>query len=97
MKKLILLLAFVCSAGMHAQKIVTQVSSPRLKENREITIGLPASYDKNPDKKYPLLVLLDGDYLFDPFKARSIMVTIGKTSRSDHCGHQSKQKQRARN
>jgi predicted alpha/beta superfamily hydrolase len=68
MKKLILLLAFVCSAGMHAQKIVTQVSSPRLKENREITIGLPASYDKNPDKKYPLLVLLDGDYLFDPFQ-----------------------------
>jgi predicted alpha/beta superfamily hydrolase len=53
---------------MHAQKIVTQVSSPRLKENREITIGLPASYDKNPDKKYPLLVLLDGDYLFDPFQ-----------------------------
>jgi predicted alpha/beta superfamily hydrolase len=42
--------------------------SPRLKENREITIGLPASYDKNPDKKYPLLVLLDGDYLFDPFQ-----------------------------
>ncbi|HOZ73859.1 MAG TPA: alpha/beta hydrolase-fold protein [Flavobacterium sp.] len=68
MKKIILLLAFVCSAGMHAQKIVTQVSSPRLKENREITIGLPASYDKNPDKKYPLLVLLDGDYLFDPFQ-----------------------------
>ncbi len=68
MKKLILLLAFVCSAGMQAQKIVTQVSSPRLKENREITIGLPASYDKNPDKKYPLLVLLDGDYLFDPFQ-----------------------------
>lgn len=68
MKKVILLLAVVCSAGMQAQKIVTQVSSPRLKENREITIGLPASYDKSPDKKYPLLVLLDGDYLFDPFQ-----------------------------
>lgn len=68
MRKLILLLVFVCAASMHAQKIVTQVSSPRLNENREITIGLPINYDKNPNKKYPLLVLLDGDYLFDPFQ-----------------------------
>jgi predicted alpha/beta superfamily hydrolase len=68
MKKIILLLAFVCSVSMHSQKITTTVSSPRLNENREITIGLPASYDKNPNKKYPLLVLLDGDYLFDPFQ-----------------------------
>jgi hypothetical protein len=23
--------------------------------------------EKNPTKKYPLLILLDGDYLFNPF------------------------------
>ncbi|HMK06248.1 MAG TPA: alpha/beta hydrolase-fold protein [Flavobacterium sp.] len=68
MKKLFLLSAFVCAVSMHSQKITTLVSSPRLNENREITIGLPASYEKNPTKKYPLLVLLDGDYLFDPFQ-----------------------------
>jgi predicted alpha/beta superfamily hydrolase len=68
MKKLFLLSAFVCAVSMHAQKITTLVSSPRLNENREITIGLPPSYEKNPTKKYPLLVLLDGDYLFDPFQ-----------------------------
>ena len=28
---------------------------------------MPASYSKNKDKKYPVLYLLDGDYLFDPF------------------------------
>jgi len=68
MKKLLLLLALLCSVGMYCQKIVTQVSSPRLNENREITVGLPPSYDKNPNQRYPLLVLLDGDYLFDPFQ-----------------------------
>jgi len=68
MKKIVLLLALVCSAGIWAQKITTLVSSPRLNENREITIGLPPSYEKSPGKKYPLLVLLDGDYLFDPFQ-----------------------------
>jgi predicted alpha/beta superfamily hydrolase len=68
MKKIVLLLALVCSASTWSQKITTLVSSPRLNENREITIGLPPSYEKNPNKKYPLLVLLDGDYLFDPFQ-----------------------------
>lgn len=68
MRKLFVLLAFACVMGMQAQKIVTQVSSPRLNENREITVGLPPSYEKNTNRKYPLLVLLDGDYLFDPFQ-----------------------------
>jgi enterochelin esterase-like enzyme len=40
-----------------------------LGETREITIGLPSTYDQNPTKKYPLLIVLDGDYLFDPFMA----------------------------
>lgn len=68
MKKVYLLLALICLCSTYAQKTTTLVSSPRLNENREITIGLPASYEKNPNKKYPLLVLLDGDYLFDPFQ-----------------------------
>jgi predicted alpha/beta superfamily hydrolase len=42
-------------------------NSTRLGESRELTIGLPASYEKNTSEKYPLLILLDGDYLFDPF------------------------------
>jgi predicted alpha/beta superfamily hydrolase len=34
-----------------------------------LVISLPASYEKNPTKRYPLLILLDGDYLLNPFKS----------------------------
>lgn len=63
--------AVVClfSIALFSQKkIMDTISSKKLKEFREITIVLPASYDKNPAKKYPLLLLLDGDYLLDPFQ-----------------------------
>ncbi len=53
---------------IYSQKITEEVFSPKLNENREITIGLPASYLTNTDRKYPLLIVLDGDYLFDPFQ-----------------------------
>ena len=68
MKRILLILYVLCSINTYAQKTIEEVFSPKLNENREITVGLPASYLKNPDKKYPLLVLLDGDYLFDPFQ-----------------------------
>ena len=65
MKQILLLLFF--SISIFSQKITQPFESKKLGENREITIGLPTSYDKNPNKKYPILILLDGDYLFDPF------------------------------
>lgn len=67
MKKFIFLLCMFCTLYGYSQKITEEVTSPKLNENREITIGLPASYATNKDKEYPLLVVLDGDYLFDPF------------------------------
>lgn len=65
MKQLLLLLLF--STSVFSQKITESFVSTKLGESREITIGLPASYEQNPAKKYPILLLLDGDYLFDPF------------------------------
>lgn len=65
MKQILLLLFF--SISVFSQKTTQPFESKKLGENREITIGLPTSYDKNPNKKYPILILLDGDYLFDPF------------------------------
>lgn len=65
MKQLFLFLIF--STSLYSQKITELFNSAKLGESRELTIGLPASYEKNPDKKYPILILLDGDYLFDPF------------------------------
>ena len=68
MKKIILFLFFICSNAIFSQKVTDTISSKRLNEDREITIGLPPSYDKNPNQKYPVLVLLDGDFLFEAFQ-----------------------------
>ena len=65
MQRLFLFLLF--TSGLFAQKNSELFNSTILGKSRDITIGLPASYEKNPDKKYPILILLDGDYLFDPF------------------------------
>lgn len=65
MKQLFLFLFF--STTIFSQKTIEVFDSYKLGEKREITIGLPASYEKNPNKKYPIVILLDGDYLFDPF------------------------------
>lgn len=68
MKKIVLLLCVLYQMSSFSQKITEEVFSPKLNENREITISLPNSYLKNTNQKYPLLILLDGDYLFDPFQ-----------------------------
>jgi predicted alpha/beta superfamily hydrolase len=68
MKKIIVFLFFICSNAIFSQKVTDTISSKRLNEEREITIGLPPSYDKHPNQKYPVLVLLDGDFLFDAFQ-----------------------------
>jgi uncharacterized protein len=68
MKKIVFFLSVLSTLLTYSQKITEEVFSPKLNEKREITIGLPASYLTNPTKKYPLLIVLDGDYLFDPFQ-----------------------------
>lgn len=70
MKKLLLLVIFICSTTIFSQnkKVTDTISSQKLNEEREILIGLPPSYDKHPNQKYPILLLLDGDFLFDPFQ-----------------------------
>ena len=68
MKKTFLFLLTFCSFSAFSQKIMDTIFSQKLNEEREITIGLPDSYDKNSNRKYPLLILLDGDFLFDPFQ-----------------------------
>jgi uncharacterized protein len=67
MKKVCLFFALLISASVFSQKKFDTVKSEKLGADRRITIGLPASYETSPSKKYPVLYLLDGDYLFDPF------------------------------
>jgi predicted alpha/beta superfamily hydrolase len=70
MKKLLFLVIFVCSNTIFSQnqKVTDTITSQKLNEEREITIGLPPSYDRHSSQKYPILILLDGDFLFDPFQ-----------------------------
>ncbi|MGV3695852.1 alpha/beta hydrolase [Flavobacterium sp.] len=68
MKKLLLLAIFICSNTIFSQKVTDTIFSKRLNEEREIKIGLPPSYDKYSNQKFPVLLLLDGDFLFDPFQ-----------------------------
>lgn len=65
MKQVLLLLLF--STSVFSQKTTESFVSNKLGASREIIIGLPAGYEQNSTKKYPILILLDGDYLFDPF------------------------------
>ena len=67
MKQFYFFMAFICFISANAQKTVETFPSKKLGTDRELTISLPASYEKNPTRKYPLLLLLDGDYLFEPF------------------------------
>lgn len=68
MKKIILSLLLFISFQSFSQKITDTIVSQKLKEDREFTVSLPESYSNNKTKKYPVLVLLDGDYLLDPFQ-----------------------------
>ncbi|PXY44554.1 alpha/beta hydrolase [Flavobacterium hydrophilum] len=67
MKKVCLYFTLLLSVSVFAQKTFDNIKSEKLGTDRRITIGLPASYETSPSKKYPVLYLLDGDYLFDPF------------------------------
>jgi predicted alpha/beta superfamily hydrolase len=69
MKRLLLVLILCCANTLFSQKRVTDtITSVKLNEDREINISLPPSYSKNTTQKYPLLILLDGDFLLDPFQ-----------------------------
>lgn len=67
MKRLLLLLmAILLPLANFAQISYQSLSSEKLGETRQIKIQLPRNYEENKDKRYPVVVVLDGDYLFEP-------------------------------
>lgn len=66
MKKVLVLLFF--TVALYAQKKTETFQSERLDEQRTITISLPESYEKKTAKTYPVLIVLDGDFLLPPFE-----------------------------
>ena len=68
MKKVYLLVLILFTSFGFSQKTKDSILSRKLDKYRELTISLPPSYDKDAKKTFPVIVLLDGDYLFDAFQ-----------------------------
>lgn len=67
MKKAILFFLLIISSTSFCQKFKDSILSKKQDKYRELTIALPPSYDRDSKKTFPIVLLLDGDYLFDPF------------------------------
>ncbi|MUU78518.1 alpha/beta hydrolase [Winogradskyella endarachnes] len=67
MRKAILIVftCFICSLT-YAQISYEEISSSRLNSKRQLKIKLPVNYDAEADIKYPLIIVFDADYLFEP-------------------------------
>lgn len=61
-----LTLFFLITNVIISQVIDQEIESAKLGETRQIKIQLPRNYEKNTDQTYPLFIVLDGNYLFDP-------------------------------
>ena len=67
MKRLFVVLLAIFSISCFSQIKTINFDSGKLQGKRQLYVSLPASYEKNPTKRYPLLILMDGDYLLNPF------------------------------
>lgn len=67
MKHLFIVLLAFFTLSCFSQIKTINFDSGKLQGKRELYVSLPASYEKNPTKRYPLLILMDGDYLLNPF------------------------------
>ena len=59
-----LLLLFFLNISF-SQTIYENFESDFLKHTRELKVQLPRNYNENLSKEYPLIIVLDGDYMFE--------------------------------
>ncbi len=67
MKYNFLALFLLAFSVVFAQRKKEEFYSKKLGESRYITIVTPPYYKDSKDKAYPLVIILDGEYLLDPF------------------------------
>jgi len=62
------ILVLICffTLNLKAQAIYETIDSYKLEGKRELKIQLPRNYDPEANRTYPLVLVLDGDYLFEP-------------------------------
>ncbi|WP_353777356.1 alpha/beta hydrolase-fold protein [Winogradskyella sp. 3972H.M.0a.05] len=67
MKKTIasIIICFLCFS-INAQVIYEDIESIKTNTTRQLKIKLPKGYDEESQLKHPLIIVFDGDYLFEP-------------------------------
>lgn len=60
------LLIFVFKSSLNAQAIYKTIDSDKLGRTCDLKIQVPRNYNPEEKRTYPLVVALDGDYLFEP-------------------------------
>ncbi len=69
MQRVLLLFALLIGVNLNAQVTQEIFESFKLQERRDVLYYFPEDYDK--EKKYPLIVVLDAEYLFEQVVANS--------------------------
>lgn len=65
-KAITLLFTMILSLTISAQVSYEELFSYELNQTRKLKIKLPKNYDENSELKHPVIVVFDGDYLFEP-------------------------------
>jgi predicted alpha/beta superfamily hydrolase len=65
-KRITILVLFLTALQAVSQVIYEPFTSSKLGETRDIKIQLPRNYNAEEKVEYPLIIVLDGDYLFEP-------------------------------
>lgn len=60
---------FFC-AHISAQTIYEKFESKKLNTTRQLKIKLPENYDPESEIKHPVIIVFDGEYLFEPVKGQ---------------------------
>lgn len=61
-----LIIALFIVFNFQAQAIYKTINSKKLGAERELKIQLPRNYNPDEKRTYPIILVLDGDYLFEP-------------------------------
>ena len=69
MKQLLSLVCICCISILsiaQSKIIYEEFTSYKLDESRRLKIQLPRDYETNTEKVYPIVIVLDANYLFEP-------------------------------
>ncbi|WP_296383160.1 alpha/beta hydrolase-fold protein [Winogradskyella sp.] len=65
-KTILIVLACILCTPILAQISYDEINSSKLNVVRQLKIKLPKNYDPSSELKHPLIIVFDGDYLFEP-------------------------------